>query len=97
MRIRDKTKIGPHWFKTKFKSESNDGYGASGSKFGWQCEIWLNTDADKSKQECTYLHEIIHEINYQHGLDLKESQVDTLGTCLYQVLTDNDLLKLDTK
>lgn len=93
MKILDKTKIGSHWFDTKYKSEQKDGYQKSGTKDGWTCEIWLQIDAKRSKQEVTYLHEIIHELDFQHGLDLKENQVDSLASGLHQVLTDNSLVK----
>ena len=93
MEILDKTKIGSHWFDTKYKSETENGFEHSGRKYGWTCEIWIQKDEKKSKKEVTYLHEIIHELDYQHGLRLKENQVDSLASGLHQVLTENGLVK----
>lgn len=93
MKIPNKTKIGSHWFEVQFKSEGQDGFEPSGKKMGWSCCIWIQEDETRSKQEVTYLHEIIHELDYQHGLDLKENQVDSIASGLHQVLTDNDLVK----
>jgi len=36
------------------------------------------------------LHEVIHAIDYEYGLELVESQVRILANALYQVINDND-------
>lgn len=97
MRIPDKVKIGAHWFKVEYKSDNDDGYEHSGTRFAWQGKIRIQKDLIPSKQKSVFLHEIIHEIDWQHGLKLQENQVESLAEGLYQVLTDNGFLKLDPK
>ena len=37
----------------------------------------------------TILHEVLHEIEIQAGLDLKDSTIDALAFGIYQVIRDN--------
>ena len=92
MKIPKKIKIGGHWLDIGYKSESKDRYDKSGSRFGWEHKLILQVDMPISKQESILLHEILHEIDFQHSLELSERQVATIAECLYQVITDNDLL-----
>lgn len=51
--------------------------------------IMINKDADRSIQESTLIHEILHALNSQ----LDHTLLDSLAEQLYQVLKDNNLLK----
>ena len=46
--------------------------------------------SDDEKNEA-FLHEIIHHISLKYSINLKESQVISLGVGMYQVLKDNKL------
>ena len=71
----------------------NDGITALGSEdYSWN-KIWLNKNQCRQELESTFLHEIIEAINGLNKLDLNETQIRVFETMLYQVLTDNKLLK----
>ena len=93
MKIPSKLKIGGHWFEVVFKNEVNDNYDKSGSGHAWNNKITIQKDMMQSKKESTFLHEIVHEINWQLGLNLDEHQTDCLGESMYQVLVDNNFLR----
>jgi hypothetical protein len=95
MKIPRRIKIGGHWFSVLYKSDSKDGFEGSGRKSSWANQIILQTNAVQSKKESTLIHEIIHEIAWQHELGLSESQVSTIAEGFYQVLLDNRLLARD--
>lgn len=93
MKIPDKIKIGAHLFDVEQSSENETGYDKSGSKFGWRAKIRIQKDMVQSKKEATLFHEILHEIDYQHALELDERMVSTISESFYELLKDNDLLK----
>jgi hypothetical protein len=87
MRIPKKLKIGGHEYTVRLLE-------------GWQEEVMANEDSNKnqitidsdltqSRQESKLIHEIFHVMNcaIDHALQ------DSLAEQLYQVLSDNDLLK----
>lgn len=92
MKIPKKIKIGGHWFNIIYNN-GDTGFRDSGFKGSWSNIIVLNNGLKQSKRESVLLHEIIHEISWQHDLDLKEEEVSTIAEGLYQVLVDNKLLK----
>lgn len=51
--------------------------------------IIINNEADRTIQESTLIHEILHAVNSQ----LDHTLLDSLAEQLYQVLKDNNLLK----
>lgn len=51
--------------------------------------IMINSDASRTIQESTLIHEILHALNSQ----LDHTLLDSLAEQLYQVLKDNNLLK----
>lgn len=93
MKIPSKVKIGGHWFEVVLKSDCHDDYEKSGTRNPWANRITVQKDMVQSKKESCFLHEIIHEIDWQLGLKLQEDQIEGLGEGLYQVLIDNDFLK----
>ena len=62
--------------------------------FGWSKietnQIFIATDIPEDRQIETFIHEILHCINNY----IPEREIDYLSSALYQVLKDNDLLKL---
>ena len=93
MKIPPKIKIGGHLFDVEYSSEDRTGYERSGTKFGWTNKIRIQKDMVQSKKEVTLFHEIFHEIDYQHGLEIGERIINTLAECWYQILKDNGWLK----
>lgn len=51
--------------------------------------IRLNPRAQLDQAKSTLLHEIIHALSEVYCIDLKEEQVEKLGTALYQLTLDN--------
>ena len=93
MTIPKKIKIGGHWFKIVYKHEYEDAYDKSGSRFSWSNKIFLQSDMEQSKKESVLFHEILHELSWQHHLDLSEAVAASIAEGMYQVLKDNRFLK----
>ena len=72
----------------KFDNESL--FGTSNERMA---KICLNENINGQVREETFLHEVIHVINWVSEMNLKENQVGVLSRILYQVLIDNNLLK----
>ena len=45
----------------------------------------------KSETEESFIHELLHHIDYKYNVKLKESQVNALASGIYQVFKDNKL------
>ena len=93
MKIPPKVKIGGHWVTIKFRSDEEDAYSPAGSNRATANLIVLSKTNMETKQESILFHEIIHELNWQHDLNLTETQISSLGEGIYQVLKDNCWLK----
>ncbi len=90
-------KIGGHNYKVQFV----DGVGVSmGMSAKIDNTIKITKDMTDSQKESTLLHEIIHALVDNFGVELTEQSVSILGEGLYQVLKDNynlDLLDIKIK
>lgn len=71
-----------------------------GSTHPMSQKIYLDPDNTLQKQEQTFLHEVMHAIWWQTGLNkrhtdhkIEEEIISALSSGLYQVLKDNRLLK----
>ncbi len=93
MVIKDKYKIGGHWFDVQTKSERYDDFDSKGVSHHWDNFITLQEQMAQSKKESTIFHEVIHEIGNQNKLNFTEEQVTSLTEGLYAFLIDNELLK----
>lgn len=84
----------------KDKNVSHEGNAFGSTHLATQ-RIFIEPDLSKQKEEQTLIHEILHAIWFSSGLaknkeftnDKEELIVDALSHGLYQVLTDNNLLK----
>ena len=56
-------------------------------------KLLIQSNMSEENKELVILHEIIHAIGDMNGLELKENQVLSLESGLYQVLKDNDLIR----
>lgn len=73
--------------------------GATGQHHAEQLRITIQTHGvNKQRILQTFWHEIVHAIDehYSDGM-MTENQVRALASGIYQVLSDNDLLKLGSK
>lgn len=94
MRIPSKIKIGAHEVMVK-KRKMDELYGEFDKD---SLTITIDNTKPITIQEETFIHEIIHAINWLAGIEIKdeekeEKNVQALGHLLYQVLKDNNLLK----
>lgn len=89
-------------FDWKIKEDRNVAHEGAihGSTHSYSQTIFLDPDNTKQKQEQTFLHEVIHAIWWQTALGkrfpeskMEEEIISALSQGLYQVLTDNKLLK----
>ncbi len=64
---------------------------ARGMNFNVEQRIDIDTTQPTEGQEETFLHEIVHALNYLMAIPLKEEHVQRLGAGLYQVLADNPI------
>ena len=84
MRIPKKLKIGGHQFKVIVKEFDDCGKTKRTTN-----EMWIASDLTQSQKESTLFHEILHALNNE----LAHPLLDSLAEQLYQVLSDNKLLK----
>lgn len=97
MKIPNKIKIGAHVYtvETSKSLGVKDNYGKAEME---SLEIFIREDIPQSLKEETLLHEIMHQIRQLNNLDVKDEEeeeriVQIMSHGLYQVLTDNNLLK----
>jgi hypothetical protein len=88
MRIPKQLKIGGHRVRVRLTPDLDD----SGQVDRDKNEILLRLDLARSQLEATLFHEIFHHLNSSledthHGL------LDSLAEQVYQVLSDNKMLK----
>lgn len=50
----------------------------------------ITLDSDHRTEE-TFMHELVHAVDKNHGLDLNEKQILTLAQVLYAIIVDNNL------
>ncbi len=86
MKIPKQIKIGGLWYKVEQVSRSAMSENIADTDFSFNL-IRINKDNNKSQQDLSFLHEIIHCINNQ----LSEKETEFLTHSLYQVLHDNKL------
>ncbi len=84
MKIPSKLKIGGHQFTVVVKE-----FEECGRTERTRNRIIIDADLTQSQKESTLIHEILHVINNEIAHPL----LDSLAEQLYQVLSDNKLLK----
>lgn len=90
MKIPSKLKVGGHKIKIILKNLP-DAYGQYEFEEG---TITIHKDSPQSIKESTLIHEILHVINATIGANqIGHSLLESLSEQLYQVLSDNKLLK----
>lgn len=87
MQIPKRLKIGGHTFTVQFvdKIPPDDAFGVVHQS---KLLIELRNNLPLSQLESTFIHEILHAINY----NLTEEQVEYMANALYQVFKDNKII-----
>ena len=93
MVIPNKLKIGGHEYSVTETDNLLRDSQAAGHSCGNGLYIGIDSSMPQSNKESTLLHEIIEQINYLNNLNLPHQVISTLETSLYQVFTENGLLK----
>ncbi len=88
MKIPKKLKIGAHWYDVVVTKDVFEGI-TCGIQLRKESKLGVNADLPESHQGATLFHEILHAINSE----LDHTILDSLSEQLYQVLSDNHLLR----
>ena len=97
MKIPEKIKIGGHIYKVIFKDDMDDEN--MGVCRPSKLKIFVDKNLPQSKQEETFIHEVLHAIFHQLGSftvreqDEEEKMAQSVGHSLYQFLSENKFLK----
>lgn len=91
MKIPKSLKIGGHVFKIEMKKELNNMGSCDTSKN----LIVIDADMPQDQKEATLIHEMLHAMNttFDGGHPYTHALLDSLAEQIYQVLSDNNLLK----
>ena len=97
MKIPNTIKIGAHVYDIVFRDDMID------SNFGVcrpsKLKIFIDSTVPSSQQEETFIHEVLHAIFSQIGMndpnhpEDEEKQIQPLGHAVYLFLKENNLLK----
>ncbi len=101
MKIPKKVKVGGFIYPVIENADVANEGNVYGSTHLRRQKIFLEPSETQQKKEQTFIHEVLHAIWNQIGLNtrmkdtpkLEEEIIDGLSHGLYQVLKDNDLLK----
>ena len=74
-----------------FKSENDAGNDHRGTVNHGDCVVYLNPMFDNQQLRITLMHEILHIIEVELSVDLKEHDINRLASGLSQALTENGL------
>lgn len=89
MTIPKRLKIGGHTYQVKLEKPGELGQDKVGCHDIEKGLISIDSTLAKSHQEATLLHEILHAVNSE----LEHPIVEALAQQLYQVLSDNKMLR----
>lgn len=95
MRIPESVKIGPFTYTVEWVDDLTDDADRNRKLYG-QChygqqKIRLSKAVNPDSNTATFLHELMHAIDFVMQIGLKEKQVDRIATGLAMVLLDNNL------
>lgn len=92
MQIPGKIKIGGLIFTVEEKFNEVRDKNQSGSSCGNTQEIIIDKDISQQLKETTFIHEIIHQIDFVYNIGLEHQQVYQLETGLYSFIKDNPII-----
>lgn len=87
-------KVGGINYAVEMKDLSTRRDEENGKELGWcvfdEDKIEINEKLTQSRIEQVLIHELVHAIFYEAGLEQEEDTVNRIGIVLHQVLKDND-------
>lgn len=90
----ERIKVGGINYTVELKDLSTRRDEENGKEFGWcvfdEDKIEINERLTQSRIEQVLIHELVHAIMYEAGLEQDEDVVNRIGLVLHQVLKDND-------
>lgn len=91
MKIPKTVMIGAIIYKVEYEQRLNNGEHMAYGHIDWENHvIRLSEGLQDAQGEChTLLHEIIHGVAHEYGLDVNEETTDFLASGLHQVIVDN--------
>lgn len=92
MTIPASIKIGAQIYSVRFEKGLNHNHNAAGQSRHLKNEIILDPDQAQTQIEDTFLHEVLHCIDWQQKIfssDEDEAQISRLTSLLLQVIKDN--------
>lgn len=91
----EKVVLGAHEWKIEWDlvpeeiKEAYDIEETSGLFYDPGGKIYVVPEYSTQRQRVTLLHEIVHAIALKHGLNLKELEVESLASALYDLINQN--------
>lgn len=95
MNIPKKVKVGAHSYKVSFEKDLSTNHAVMGQSRHAKGQIVLDTEQMQTQLEDTFIHEILHAIQFQcNFLNTRDGQVEEdaiarLAPALLQVIKDN--------
>ena len=83
-------KVGGIVYPIEIKDDFTGDTGDWGQTNFKKSKITIDSNLDKQRLNQTLVHEIVHCIFEEAGLEQEEDKINRLGIVLHQVLTDND-------
>lgn len=96
MNIPKKVKIGGLEFSVKERKNELRDNKRSGSSCGNTQEIVIDSDISQQFKETTFIHELIHQIDFVYNIGLEHQQVFLLEAGIYALIKDNpEIFKIE--
>lgn len=91
MKIPKSIKIGAVTYGVKYENNLNDGEHMVYGQINWENHVIRLSEGlqDTQGEYHTLLHEIVHGVAHEYGLDINEETTDFLASGLHQVIVDN--------
>ncbi|APM40489.1 hypothetical protein BS101_18015 [Clostridium kluyveri] len=89
MNIPDKIKIGGMIFSVALIDNLMRDGSSSGRSCGNSQEIQIDKSASHQYKETTFIHEVLHQINFVYNIGLEHKQIYDLETAIYALVKDN--------
>lgn len=90
----DKVRVGGIDYKVELKDLSTRKDEEEGLQLGWcvfkEDLIEINENLTTARQHQTFIHELMHAVLFEAGIEQDEDIVNRVGLIMYQVLKDND-------
>jgi len=89
LNIPDRIKIGGMIFSVALIDNLMRDGSSSGRSCGNSQEIQIDKSASYQYKETTFIHEVLHQINFVYNVGLEHKQIYDLETAIYALVKDN--------